>query len=158
MKYILSIAALLLSLSIADAELMIVKLKIIEKTYRWSYLADEQPLESDAELGEFLTRLSNPRSEIWLDMESEGDVPIDQLSTIWGLTRFNPQGIKIRKIVLANAVLSRQQMDAIWLNHLRSQVCWAILVLSGFLMMGLLLLAKMRQKMWKHSCAAFHWL
>jgi hypothetical protein len=97
-------AALVLTLSVAHAELMVVDVTIVKKKNGgWRYVVsegDKRELPSDAALGDYLKRLSNPKDGIWLTMQSEGDVPIDQLTKILTMIKANPQGIVVKRIVL----------------------------------------------------------
>jgi hypothetical protein len=86
------------------AELMVVELQVVKQPPDgWKYVVkegDARTFKSDAELGDYLKGLSNPDDSIFLTIESEGDVPIDQLSKILALAKANRQGITVKKIVL----------------------------------------------------------
>jgi hypothetical protein len=100
----LLLALLLLFPSPCGAELMMVELKVVKLPPNgWKYVVkegDTRTFKSDAALGGYLKGLSNPRDSIFLTIESEGDVPIDQLSKILALAKANRQGITVKKIVL----------------------------------------------------------
>jgi hypothetical protein len=104
MKYAISLLAVFLTLSVAHAELMVVDVTIVKKPDGgWSYVVsegDKREFPSDAALGDYLKKLSNPRDGIWLTMQSESDVPVDQLSKILAMVKANPQGIVVKRIVL----------------------------------------------------------
>ena len=61
---------------------------------------DEHRFYTDAELADFLKKLSNKKSGIWLTIESDSDVPIEQLIKILTMVKTNPQGIRVKRIVL----------------------------------------------------------
>jgi hypothetical protein len=96
--------ALLLVHSPCRAELIVVQLQVVKAPPDgWKYVVkegDTRTLKSDAELGTYLKGLSNPRDSIFLTIESEGDVPIDQLGKILALAKANRQGITVKTIVL----------------------------------------------------------
>jgi hypothetical protein len=102
MRYVLSIAAIFLVGSFVRAELLALDLTIVKtKSGGWSYrTSDPKELASDAELAKYLKELSNPKDGIWLTIQSESDVPIDQLTKILAMVKANPQGIVIKRIVL----------------------------------------------------------
>ena len=102
MRFILAIAAGLLVTSLAHAELLHVDVSIIKtKSGPWKYrTSDPKELANDAALAKYLKKLSNPRDGIWLTIQSESDVPIDQLTKIMGMIKANPQGIVLKRIVL----------------------------------------------------------
>ena len=103
MRYVLLVFALLFVPSPCRAELMVVEMQVVKRpSDGWNYLVkgDNRTFKSDAELGKYLKGLSNPRDSIFLTIESEGDVPIDQLSKILALAKENQQGITVKRIVL----------------------------------------------------------
>ena len=102
MRLILAIAAGLLVTPLVHAELLHVDVTIIKtKSGAWSYrTSDPKELANDAALAKYLKELSNPRDGIWLTIQSESDVPIDQLTKIMGMIKANPQGIVLKRIVL----------------------------------------------------------
>jgi len=103
MRYMLLVLALLFVPSSCRAELMVVELQVVKQPSNgWKYLVkgDNRTFKSDTDLGEYLKGLSNPRDSIFLMIESEGDVPIDQLSKILALAKENRQGITVKRIVL----------------------------------------------------------
>jgi hypothetical protein len=100
----LLLLALLFVHSPCQAELMVVELHVVKQPPdAWKYVVkegDTHTFTSDAELEDYLKGLSNPFDSIFLTIESEGDVPIDQLSKILSLAKANRQGITVKKIVL----------------------------------------------------------
>jgi hypothetical protein len=104
MRYTFLLLALFLVHSPCRAELMIVELQVVKQPRDgWKYVVkegDTRTFKSDDALGGYLKGLSNPRDSIFLTIESEGDVPIDQLSKILALARANRQGITVKRIVL----------------------------------------------------------
>jgi len=111
MRNILVIAILLLLGSTVRAELMVVEMKVFnDQKGGWRYEVvegDKREFKSDAELGDYLKHLSNPRDSIFLTIESEDDVPIDQLTKILALAKANPQGIRVKQIILDTKFFNR---------------------------------------------------
>jgi hypothetical protein len=102
MRFIVAITAGLLVTSLPHSELMHVDVTIIKtKLGGWSYrTSDSKELASDKELAKYLKDLSNPFDGIWLTIQSECDVPIDQLTKILGMVKKNRQGITLKRILL----------------------------------------------------------
>jgi hypothetical protein len=103
MRFVVSILAVLFALSVVRAELLVVHLQIDKaKDGGWTYRASEaqEKIATDAELADFLKKLSNKKSGIWLTIESDSDVPIEQLIKILTMVKTNPQGIRVKRIVL----------------------------------------------------------
>jgi hypothetical protein len=109
-KYVLAILTIALVHSTVHAELMWVELQVIknkEGGWKYSVKGEKGDLKSDAQLGKYLKKLSNPKDSIFLNIESEDDVPIEQLTKILGLVKANKQGIQIKKIVLDTKFANR---------------------------------------------------
>jgi hypothetical protein len=104
LKHLLILTTLCLLPATVCAELMSVDMTIVEKPAGgWSYVVvegDRQEFGSDAELGDYLKRLSNPMSSIDLFIKSEYEVPVDQLIKIFALVDANPEGITVKRVVL----------------------------------------------------------
>src|SRR5262249_40944576 len=102
MRFIVAIAVVLLAALLAHAELIMVDVTIIKtKSGAWSYCtSDPKELGDDAALAKYLKELSNPQDGIWVTLQSESDVPIDQLAKILAMIKANPQGIVVKLIVL----------------------------------------------------------
>jgi hypothetical protein len=102
MRHVLAIAIVFLFASFCRAELLVIDLTIVKtKTGGWEYrTSDPKELASDTELGKYLKGLSNPKDGIWITIQSESDVPIDQLTKILAMIKANPQGILVKRIVL----------------------------------------------------------
>jgi hypothetical protein len=104
MKSVFLATIVLLVASTAPAELMVVEMKITKKKDGgWSYRVNEgnkREMQSDAELAAYFKQLSNPKDGIWLTIESEHDVPAEQLVKILTMVKANPQGIKVKRIIL----------------------------------------------------------
>ena len=113
MKNILTIVFFLLFGSVTRTELMEVDLKIMSNPKGgWRYEVsdgDKREFKSDAELGTYLKQLSNPFDSIFLTMESEDDVPIDQLARILTLAKANPQGISVKSIILDKKFFNKER-------------------------------------------------
>jgi len=111
MRYFFSIIMVLLVISVAHAELMVVDMKIVKtKADGWTYVVSEgqkKELATDEELAEFFKKLSNPRDGIWLTIQSETDVPIEQIMKILAMVKANAQGIVLKRIVLDSKRLDR---------------------------------------------------
>ena len=89
---------------------MVVELQVVRQppdTWKYIVKGDGRTLKSDSELVDYLKKPSNPRDSIFLTIESEGDVPIEQLCKILSMAKENRQGIEVKKIVL----------DTKWFNN-----------------------------------------